>query len=248
MYNPIEVSQAASGALKMLENSGKVGRTDRWSIAWDGNLEGKVVVRPDETIAFAKVSNRVLAAADLVGSTITVHYDGQIDSGKLDAVDTLGDICVWDGGISGPAGTYDVEGMVLVIPESGTYFAYIEDAFYIASITKETIHPIDPKFLPGVCLPVVELTTVIDMDGTTISATNPDNALLHAARSSFCLIKFPFSYEGQTINLGIFAAPFNITVDESTAWGLSGDAAGVRFDFSTVEETWTVTTTAIASL
>lgn len=37
----------------------------------------------------------------------------------------------------------------------GTYFA--EDVRSIE--THETIHPIDPKFLPGVCLPVVELST-----------------------------------------------------------------------------------------
>lgn len=39
--------------------------------------------------------------------------------------------------------------------------------------TTETIHPIDPKFLPGVCLPVVELSTVFVV-GTSDAITIVD--------------------------------------------------------------------------
>lgn len=44
--------------------------------------------------------------------------------------------------------------------------------------TPETIHPIDPKYLPGVCLPVVELSTAF-AGGATLSAE--ECALLDAA-------------------------------------------------------------------
>lgn len=41
----------------------------------------------------------------------------------------------------------------------------------------ETIHPIDPKYLPGVCLPVVELTTEPTV-GTSASLTADESAKL----------------------------------------------------------------------
>lgn len=42
----------------------------------------------------------------------------------------------------------------------------------------ETIHPIDPKFLPGVCLPVVELET--ELSKTEVELSENDVAKLEA--------------------------------------------------------------------
>ena len=44
--------------------------------------------------------------------------------------------------------------------------------------TAETIHPIDPKFLPGAVLPVVELTTVATAEGAAL--TDEEKALVDA--------------------------------------------------------------------
>jgi plastocyanin len=56
------------------------------------------------------------------------------------------------------------------------------------SITTETIHPIDPKYLPGVCLPVVEFTTTL---GTNVTLTSAENEALTkvAVTASPVLIK-----------------------------------------------------------
>lgn len=45
-----------------------------------------------------------------------------------------------------------------------------------ATITYETIHPISDKYLPGVCLPVVELETAVDLttDFTTLSSADTE--------------------------------------------------------------------------
>lgn len=52
------------------------------------------------------------------------------------------------------------------------YLSYIEFA--------ETVHPIDPKFLPGVCLPVVELSTTFS---TGAWFTDAENELLTEAHA-----------------------------------------------------------------
>lgn len=64
---------------------------------------------------------------------------------------------------------------------AGTYFIDNMEGdgykFYTSCIKAETIHPIDPKFLPGVCLPVVEIADI-----TAITAE--ESALLTAAIGS----------------------------------------------------------------
>lgn len=60
--------------------------------------------------------------------------------------------------------------------------------------TTETIVPIDPKYLPGVCLPVVELSTAIE-SGTATTLSDAESAELTkiAGQEMPCLIKFAIS-------------------------------------------------------
>lgn len=54
------------------------------------------------------------------------------------------------------------------------------------SVQEETIHPIDPKFLPGVCLPVVELETVIPVrDEEPVPLSESENLVLDKMMESF---------------------------------------------------------------
>ena len=58
-----------------------------------------------------------------------------------------------------------------------------------STITYETIHPIDPKYLPGVCLPVVELSTILGEEPVVLTAE--ENAKLNevvASGSPFILV------------------------------------------------------------
>ena len=58
----------------------------------------------------------------------------------------------------------NIDGMELpaVVAFDGCLYGFCEgNAAYIAKISfAETIHPIDPKYLPGVCLPVVDINIV----------------------------------------------------------------------------------------
>lgn len=71
-----------------------------------------------------------------------------------------------------PAGLY-------VINEPSLYISRIEFA--------ETIVPIDPKYLPGVCLPVVELSTAVTAEGATLTAE--ESAKMDAVGGHACVIK-----------------------------------------------------------
>lgn len=57
--------------------------------------------------------------------------------------------------------------------EAGTYVVSTGTGFrFISATTSETIVPIDPKYLPGVCLPVVEFETVPTTEGAVLSESD----------------------------------------------------------------------------
>jgi hypothetical protein len=70
------------------------------------------------------------------------------------------------------------------------------------TIEAETIHPIDPKFLPGVCLPVVELTTQPTEEGATL--TDAENARMDAAAESETPIVVRFDYGGASFAIQFY--------------------------------------------
>lgn len=80
-------------------------------------------------------------------------------------------------------------------------------------IYSETIHPIDPKFLPpmGGGLPVVELSTVIvanpDLSSTALTAE--ESSKLDVVNGEPCIIKFKLNMEGLTVDASAFAMYVN---------------------------------------
>ena len=98
----------------------------------------------------------------------------------------------------------EMEGLLLALIVNG-YLAVLSDlndTDYVARIEfAETIHTIDPKFLPGVCLPVVELSTAVGG-----ALTEAESAKLNevAATGLPCVIRFTF--EGMQM-----AAAFSFT-------------------------------------
>ena len=86
----------------------------------------------------------------------------------------------------------DVEGMM----NKGLYFVLAPE-FHVEKITfADTIVPIDPKYLPGVCLPVVELSTVIT-NGAML--TDEESAKLAALAEKRLPVILRFLYSDSTI-------------------------------------------------
>lgn len=176
---------------------GGVGYSEDSSITWDGNTEGRDTI-DYQGLPFYKVSDRVLTAEELVRSTfVIVNKDGGETTVTARPDDVYGsDAMGLPAGlfimyadnhtnndyvnagysavlVSGKA--FDMGGVS--IPSDGTYFVVQPIAgFYPNKLSFETVHPIDPKYLPGVCLPVVDVSmeviaALIEQFETELGAT-----------------------------------------------------------------------------
>lgn len=153
----------------------KGGYDNSYSMTFDGNTEGKVMIPLMNGVSFVKVSNKVLSKEELLGATY-VSFDGKtiviaekniFDNSAVGATtqffgvmaDNMTDAPVI---VSSKACTINFGGVPVTVPNDGTYFIYIMmgSAMYVSSLSNETIVPIDQKYLPGVCLPVVEIADI----------------------------------------------------------------------------------------
>lgn len=154
-----------------------------------GEVLAKVNLEPDDlTGAYNFIDGKIGLE---VGNTYTVttdsgkyscvcqEYDGDIYIGNHDVLDGVSDsgerfcICEYS----------ETEGGETVW---FTDFCDLDGGKTIAVSSTETIVPIDPKFLPGVCLPVVEITSEV-AEGTIFNET--ESAALDAACGSPAIIK-----------------------------------------------------------
>lgn len=150
---------AKSMVIGELSESGQVGYVESGKVfTYDGKGEELFEYKG---LHYAKVANEFFDLNNLIKATITFDDGSQAEitkdsitvesyestSGVLqEATAKFGDmsaIGVVADGLAEP-------GAILVFHESGGYISRIEFA--------ETIHPINPKFIPGAVLPVVELS------------------------------------------------------------------------------------------
>lgn len=117
-------------------------------------LEGEVFPLSANDFALNNMGENVWAAILVDGDPMPTVVVAVEDA-------TLGSAAV-------PKGTY---GMVMSMDGSinadGSNCIYVTE---INGVLTETIHPIDPKFLPGAVVPVVELTTEPAAEGATLTA------------------------------------------------------------------------------
>lgn len=88
----------------------------------------------------------------------------------------------------------------------GTYFTHIESAEVLSIEFTETIHPVDPKYIPGAVLPVVELSTIPNSDGADLSAEEASAVNDCFAKRTPFIGKF---YAGE--GMGEFSVTFNLS-------------------------------------
>lgn len=91
------------------------------------------------------------------------------------------------------------------VPSTGLYFlcsGYPENIETAANelVIAETIHPISDKYLPGVCLPVVELTTEPGINGYATLTTDECSAL-NAAFEKKMPVVCKFGLMGMTVSI-----------------------------------------------
>lgn len=119
-----------------------------YEITWDGVIGDKVAVNAGE-MQFVKVSDRVFTVEELIGATIVVGDRSLIVSDE--DIKNENDIIIAQGcGLvcSTPTMIDDI-----TIPETGTYFAKVDETTFISSLSK-------PGSTTTVKIPA-ELTTVV---------------------------------------------------------------------------------------
>lgn len=113
----------------------------------------------------------------------------------------------------------DMEDAIVVatVVGDGTYLFYTGDTVYCTKVNfAETIHPIDPKYLPGAVLPVVELseaTTAALLENGTASANENECAILTAVSAKPTPIIVNLSLEGVTMFSFLANRTFDASLD-----------------------------------
>lgn len=124
-------------------------------ITWDGVIGDRPKVQSAEGIYLVKVGDEMLAAEQLVGATV-VSVRGAESQSRILSEDQImsGDgfiLAVIDNIIlSCSKTTVEMGGKTLTLPETGTYFAYMEEdgyKMYVSSLTKPGTQELVP--IPG---------------------------------------------------------------------------------------------------
>ena len=190
---------------------GGVGYTEPGkSITWDGNTDGKVVIldtivqMSTEPIDLYSIKSISYTTFNGESHTVDVQHEAvKIETGGLLQVLTIADepsvfVCLED------HRNNIFEEYFL----KGTYFVKLPTNYTSAIQCAETVHPINPKYLPGICLPIVKLTTDIPIVGNDVEFTETEGALLAAAVTSEVPIIISCTFDSKPL-----VAIFNYSID-----------------------------------
>lgn len=197
---------AKSMVIGELSESGQVGYVE-------SNLQ-KVVIAPNKDYSDAptamdgqliKVSDLSPKADEIIGGTIC-GFD--YETGEKIEQNIISDFIDTENAVIKMFGNgYALIGSLLVFTEvnegsgieTGVYapMEYLEELPSLFTIvwSKETIHPIDRRFIPGAVLPVVEITSAVDEGGLPVGLTKEESDALTTAHKTGlpCIIKFAFN-------------------------------------------------------
>lgn len=185
-FDPIDITQGANKALAILRGSGAVGYAEPGKFLYEADLISG---------GFPNVT-MFIQGGYLIGLEVGKRYTVKNDSG------TYNGVCAEVGGITyvgnlslldSSDGAYDTGELYVVVEAilEGTPVTMVADAnhgTHITVSTAETIHTIDPKYLPdmGGGLPAVEITTEPTEEGAVLSEA--ESAELEAALNSANII------------------------------------------------------------
>ena len=124
------------------------------NIQWDGVVGDKPNAVIDENV-YAKVSDEILTADRVIGATVVGVRGAESQSGILSEDKIMsgdGVIVAMAGGVilSCSKTTVEMGGETLTLPETGTYFSYMEEAgdkMYVSGLTKPETQELVP--IPG---------------------------------------------------------------------------------------------------
>lgn len=122
-------------------------------ITWDGVIGDRPKAQPDEGVYLVKVGDEVLTAEQVIGATVTIVQGAERQNSILSEDDILfgdGFVLIGEGGLSCSKTTVEIAGRSLTLPETGTYFSYMEqdgNKAYISGLMKPETQELVP--IPG---------------------------------------------------------------------------------------------------
>lgn len=223
------------------DSKGGYTKTHSEVLTFDGNTDGKVVLPGSligwDEVDFVKVADQAIpgevCGITLVQNGKNIHYNKN-------------QITVSDDLLSFAIDGFDY---VISVNESasanvgvdvGTYFAkYTDGSGYVSEVytESETIVPIDQKYLPGVCLPVVELSTTF---ASGADLTEEEDKLLKAAweNDSPIVVKCAITLENGGGYDYASAVWYKASVDIMSAFALSLGTKTLLIHSVDKGETW----------
>lgn len=185
-----------------------IGGEESHVFKWDAR-NGTDGLTTNTAGSYAKISSLTPTAAELEGGILDIAGLIQID------LSVSGGTIV-QGGNAFALGQYLVIATVAdgEYPESGIYInvgialevSGQENPF--VTLQWETIHPIDQKYLPGVCLPVVELETAVT--STQVALSEEDGAQMDTLNGEPAVLKLVAIVNGAEWALRGIAACTNV--------------------------------------
>lgn len=155
-YDPIEVNQAASEAARAIRKNGGAGYVEPAKIlTYDGNKNGKVVIAEQFVKVSAKPENLNSVThinAFIVGTEKEYEKNALsiVTNGDMHYLTPIGDNFPIVISVSAETVLGEGENGIDVILPVGTYIYDIGNGSYATEVKfAETIHPIDPKFIPA---------------------------------------------------------------------------------------------------
>ena len=179
-----------------LKREGQIGYTEPGAVlTFDGNDTDK-----ETFMGLVRISNKVLDLSKVTTITVSVREGGtaeQVNSDILECVEGSGHSILM-------ANSVIFAAVVTVEDEDslpGTYVVSDENAFVSRLEFAETVVPIKPEYLPGVCLPVVELRTALTEEGAPLTTEESAKLTDAASRKLPCVIVASYHDEaiGQTV-------------------------------------------------
>ena len=160
------------------------GYEEGFEITWDGDTTGRVSATAEGMpFVWYKVSDKMLAADDVIGGQITIVQNGETRQNVITSnVITEQEFGYIIGNsyilIAAKTGDFNLNRLNINIPEPGVYFysVSLESAFaFISSLSNIIAHPFDDKYIPNTIARKAELDSRITEKEVILTSSTADS-------------------------------------------------------------------------
>ena len=156
------------------------GYEENLEITWDGDTTGRVSATAENVpFVWYKVSDKILTADQVIGSTITLVQNGvskqMVVTGEAVIEVEVGIMVNEFVIIATKQGTFNIQGINASVPEPGVYFTRSGDTTYVSFLSRIITHPFDDKYIPDSIARKAELDSRITEKEVILTSSTTDS-------------------------------------------------------------------------